>query len=151
MHRTIRRAPATLLAAAVASAVVLGSANAARAELVVCAETGRPIEVALARWEKNRFVARGWFAVAAGTCRTLITRELHWGTYYVYARRPGGASVWPAQEAAYRPICVAPDRDFRHREWSSLGPQCPEGFAQRRFASRQATTGQLTVHIGHAR
>jgi uncharacterized membrane protein len=149
--RSVRSARAPLLAAALAAAAVFGGAGAARAELVVCADIDRPIEVALARWEKNRFVARGWFAVGARSCRTLIALELHRGKYYLYARAQGGVRVWPAQAPQYRPICVDPAADFRHREWSSLGPQCPQGFEQRRFEAREATTGRLTVHFGGAR
>jgi uncharacterized membrane protein len=151
MHRNKRRLPAPLLGAAMAAAIIFCGAGAARAELVVCADIDRPIEVALARWEKNRFVARGWFAVDARSCRTLIERELHRGKYYVFARAKGGATVWPVQGSRYRPICVDPARDFRHREWSSLGPQCPTGFEQRRFDVRVATTGRLTLHFDATR
>jgi uncharacterized membrane protein len=151
MLQSKRRLPVPLIGAAMATALVFYGTGAARAELVVCADTDRPIEVALARWEKNRFVARGWFAVGAGTCRRLIELELHRGKYYFFARSKGGRAVWPAQSARYRPICVDPAKDFRHREWSSLGPQCPAGFKQRRFDMRVATTGRLTLHLGGER
>jgi hypothetical protein len=143
--------PAPLLGTAMAAALMIGVMRPASAELVVCADTDRPIEVALARWEKNRFVARGWFAVAGRTCRTLIERELHRGKYYFFARAKGASRVWPAQTARYRPICVDPAGNFRHREWSSLGPQCPAGFEQRRFDLRTATNGRLTLHLGGGR
>jgi hypothetical protein len=157
LRTTILRtgACAPLLGAALAATLVLGGTGTAQAGLVVCADTGQPIEVALARWEKNRFVTRGWFAVGAKSCRTLIARELHRGKYYFFARTRGGSRggsrVWPAQTAQYRPICVDPAGNFRHREWSSLGPQCPAGFEQRRFDLRQATSGRLTLHLGGGR
>jgi uncharacterized membrane protein len=134
-----------------AAAIVLTGAPDANAELVVCADTGRTIEVALARWEKNRFVTRGWFEVAGKACRTVIERELHQGKYYLFARAKHGKQVWPAQVRRYRPICVNPSRDFRHREWSSLGPRCPAGFTQRRFEMREATTGRLVFRVGDTR
>lgn len=148
MLRTIGRVRAPLFGTALTAALTLGGAGQAGAELVVCVDTDRPVEVALARWEKNRFVARGWFAVDAGSCRTLIALELHRGKYYFFARAKGGSRVWPAQTEKRRPICVDPAGNFRHREWSSLGPQCPAGFEQRRFGVRLATTGRLTLRLG---
>ena len=136
---------------AMMAAAFLSGASSARAQLVVCADTNSTVEVAVARWEKNRFVTRGWFEVSGKTCRTLIQSELHRGKYYVFARAKTGKRVWPTQTPEYRPICVNPSQDFRHREWSSLGPRCPFGFERRRFDVREAMTGRLTLRLGHPR
>lgn len=121
----------------------------ARAELVACADTKAPIEIAVARWEKNRFVSRGWFPVPGGACRVLIRRELHKGRYYVFARERRGRRAWSKRAEAIRPICVDPARDFAHREFSSIGPRCPAGLEQRPFGVHTVSSGKLRIRIGH--
>lgn len=134
----------------VAALTAMSLAPSARAELVACAGADNTVEVALARWERERFVARGWFEVPRGTCRVLIGAALHQGRYYYFARSRTGNAVWPVQSARttqFRPICVNPSRDFALREWSSLGPRCPVGFEQRRFAARVPTNGRLRIRF----
>jgi len=121
----------------VAAAIIMSSVPKASAELVACTGTNIAIEVAIARWEGQRFITRGWYEIPGKTCRVLIRRQLptlH--KYYFFARQKLGKRVWPIQAAKFRPICVSPSRDFAHREYSSLGPKCPEGFEQRRFDMR---------------
>jgi uncharacterized membrane protein len=138
-------------ALAVAAAVSMLAAPSAHAELVACAGPDHSVEVALARWERKRFVARGWFAVPKDSCRVLIGRALHKGKYYYFARSRSGKAVWPAQSAEFRAICVNPSRDFALREWSSLGPRCPAGFEQRRFGARVPAGGRLRIHFDGSR
>jgi len=139
------------LVLSVAAAAVISDAPKASAELVACADSNRPIEIALARWENQRFITRGWFEVPAKTCRILIDRELpRRGKYYFFARERRGERVWPIQAADFRPICVNASRDFAHREYSSLGPECPSGFKQRRFDVRLPVSGRIELRFFQA-
>ncbi|MCZ6861834.1 MAG: DUF1036 domain-containing protein [Alphaproteobacteria bacterium] len=63
-----------LLLLPVAAATVMSSEPKASAELVACADINQAIEVALARWENQRFITRGWYEVPGKTCRVLIRR-----------------------------------------------------------------------------
>ena len=117
----------------------------ARAELMACAASGLSVEVALARWEKNRFLVRGWYAVPAGTCRTLIELPLHKGKYYHFARQSDGKRVWPAQSNHHRALCVRLDAKFVFRIRASLGGRCPPGFTMRRFAVHVPENGRLRL------
>ena len=148
-HRAQRGFLSFLAVAAAVLAATVGSREA-RAELVACADTKAPIEVAIARWERKRFVSRGWFLVEQGTCRVLIRLQLpERKTYYFFARALRGKRTWPAAAEAVRPICVNPDRDFAHREFSSIGPRCPEGLEQRAFGSRLPSSGKLQLRFGN--
>ncbi len=132
----------------VAAAALMWSAPRASAELVACADKNQAIEIALARWENKRFISRGWYEVPGKTCRVLIGRQLpRRGKYYFFAREKHGKRVWPNQAEKFRPICVSPSREFAHREYSSLGPKCPEGFEQRRFGVRLPINGRIQLRF----
>jgi len=116
-----------------------------RAEMVACAAPGISVEVALARWEKNRFLVRGWYPVPAGTCQTLIELPLHKGKYYHFARQSGGERVWPVQSEPHRALCVRLETKFVFRVRASLGGRCPTGFVVRRFAVHVPENGRLRL------
>ena len=132
-----------------AGAAFLAPCASAQASLVACAENGKPIEVAIARWEKKRFVVRGWFAVPAGGCKILIERRLPDSkAYYYFARQRGGKKVWPDQRASAKRLCVNPSAKFALRVWSSIGSRCPAGYSQRGFNSNRPKGGALRLRFG---
>ncbi|MBV9548621.1 MAG: DUF1036 domain-containing protein [Alphaproteobacteria bacterium] len=111
----------------------------AAAGYAICNDGKAALQAALATMEGGASVARGWWAVPPGACARAITMPLGKGSYYLFARRKGGAAIVTGPDK----FCIAPTA-FESKERDN----CPaHGAAEAGFAQTQ--TRALSGYVAH--
>lgn len=78
-----------MLRALALAALIGAAALPARAELIVCNETAARHSVAIAYADGPVWVSEGWWNIAAGACKTVVSGALRNRYYYYRATAPG--------------------------------------------------------------
>lgn len=97
-----------VLPALAAGALLLVSANEAKADFRVCNGTQSLVGGAIGYRTAEGWVTEGWWQIPANSCATLIEGQLGSRYYYLYAEDAGGGGRW----AGDINMCVA-DNEFR--------------------------------------
>jgi uncharacterized membrane protein len=129
------------LAPAVATAQVKqNKTGAATVDIQVCNESGRNGTVAISYVEvgTSRFINRGWFEVANGTCQNIVSTDN--ANFYMYGDTlDGSGRRWSGDHA----LCVQYPGPYTF--WSDGSDTCPTGYEIRDFVVMHAdTTGTYT-------
>jgi uncharacterized membrane protein len=129
------------LAPAVATAQVKqNKTGAATVDIQVCNESGRNGTVAISYVEvgTSRFINRGWFEVANGTCQNIVSTDN--ANFYMYGDTlDGSGRRWSGDH----PLCVQYPGPYTF--WSDGSDTCPTGYEIRNFVVMHAdTTGTYT-------
>lgn len=111
----------------VLSAVTLGP-RPASAELTFCNDAAVALSTAVARYDASAqaFVARGWYNLDPGECKTVVGGELDNRYYYVYAEKPDGSPITTDGTA---PFC-APETSFSFSQKADCDPDLIHLFQQ---------------------
>jgi uncharacterized membrane protein len=91
-----------------AGAMMLASAQEARADFRVCNGTQSLVGGAIGYRTEEGWVTEGWWQIPANSCATLIEGQLGSRYYYLYAEDAGGGGRWAGDINR----CVA-DNEFR--------------------------------------
>ncbi|MEQ8306253.1 MAG: DUF1036 domain-containing protein [Hoeflea sp.] len=97
-----------VLPALATAALLLVSANEAKADFRVCNGTQSLVGGAIGYRTAEGWVTEGWWQIPANSCATLIEGQLGSRYYYLYAEDAGGGGRW----AGDINMCVA-DNEFR--------------------------------------
>ncbi len=100
----------------------------------VCNRSGRNGTVAISYVEvgSGRFINRGWYEVANGACRSLVTTDN--SNFYGYGEtQDGSGRVWSGNHA----LCVQHPGPYTF--WSDGSDTCPSGYETRNFVVLHAT------------
>ncbi|MEQ8482538.1 MAG: DUF1036 domain-containing protein [Hoeflea sp.] len=113
MFRKLRKAHPSnsrilLFPALAAGALLLVSANEAKADFRVCNGTQSLVGGAIGYRTAEGWVTEGWWQIPANSCATLIEGQLGSRYYYLYAEDAGGGGRWVGDIN----MCVA-DNEFR--------------------------------------
>lgn len=103
-------------------------AAAATVDIRVCNRSGRNGTVAISYVEvgSGRFINRGWYEVANGACRPLVTTDN--SNFYGYGETlDGSGRVWSGNHA----LCVQHPGPYTF--WSDGGDTCPTGYEAKNF------------------
>ena len=115
-------------------------ARPATVDIRVCHESGRNGTVAISYVEvgTGRFINRGWYEVANGVCRALVSTDN--ANFYMYGDTlDGSGRVWAGNHA----LCVQYPGPYTF--WSDGSDTCPAGYETRDFVVLRADdVGQYT-------
>ena len=105
----------------------------ATVDIRVCNETGRDGTVAISYVEvgSGRFINRGWYEVANGTCENLVSTDN--ANFYLYGDTlDGSGRRWSGNHA----LCVQYPGPYTF--WSDGSDTCPTGYEIRDFVAMHA-------------
>lgn len=109
-------------------------------DIRVCNSSGRPASVAISYVEvgSGRFINRGWYEVADGACKGLVTTDN--SNFYMYGdAMDGSGRSWSGSHT----LCVQYPGPYTF--WSDGGTTCPSGYETRNFVPlRTDTAGTYT-------
>lgn len=115
-------------------------ARPATVDIRVCNESGRNGTVAISYVEvgTGRFINRGWYEVANGACRALVSTDN--ANFYMYGDTlDGSGRAWSGNHA----LCVQYPGPYTF--WSDGSDTCPAGYETRDFVVLRADdVGQYT-------
>lgn len=103
-------------------------APSATVDIRVCNESGRNGTVAISYVEvgTGRFINRGWYEVANGACRELVSTDN--ANFYMYGDTlDGSGRTWSGNHA----LCVQYPGPYTF--WSDGSDTCPAGYETRNF------------------
>ena len=101
---------------------------AATVDVRVCNRSGRNGTVAISYVEvgTGRFINRGWYEVANGACRELVSTDN--ANFYMYGDTlDGSGRTWAGNHA----LCVQYPGPYTF--WSDSSDACPSGYETRNF------------------
>ncbi|NJC41940.1 putative membrane protein [Brevundimonas alba] len=112
----------------------------ATVDIQVCNESGRNGTVAISYVEvgTSRFINRGWYEVANGTCESIVSTDN--SNFYMYGDTlDGSGRTWSGNHA----LCVQYPGPYTF--WSDGSDTCPSGYETRDFVVMHADeTGTYT-------